>query len=147
MFSTYFLSFFLPDSHARYEERLWWCGGGPRGVCIHCQTGKRPCPQQDRKKTIVPRYLLRDHGTPEEHPEEHPEELFCLKCGTGLQLMEGGVSWPSGLAYWTQVLVLAAECGFESRTWHLCPWTRHLTIIAPLHPGVKWVPVRAELVD
>ena len=24
-------------------------------------------------------------------------------------------SWPSGLAYRTQVLVLAAECGFESR--------------------------------
>ena len=26
-----------------------------------------------------------------------------------------GVEWPSGLAYRTQVLVLAAECGFESR--------------------------------
>ena len=26
-----------------------------------------------------------------------------------------GVSWPSGLAYRTQVLVVAAECGFESR--------------------------------
>ena len=26
-----------------------------------------------------------------------------------------GVSWPSGLAYRTQVLVLAVECGFESR--------------------------------
>ena len=26
-----------------------------------------------------------------------------------------GVSWPSGLAYRTQVLVLAAKCGFESR--------------------------------
>ena len=59
-----------------------------------------------------------------------------------------GVSWPSSLAYRTQVLVvLAAECGFESRPWHLCPWARHLTIIASLHPGVKWVPVRAELVD
>ena len=57
------------------------------------------------------------------------------------------VSWPSGLAYRTQVLVLAAECGFESRPWHLCPSARHLTIIASLHPGVKWVPVRAELVD
>ena len=58
-----------------------------------------------------------------------------------------GVSWPSGLACRTQVLVLAAECGFESRPWHLCPWARHLIIIASLHPGVKWVPVRAELVD
>ena len=58
-----------------------------------------------------------------------------------------GVSCPSGLAYRTQVLVLAAECGFESRPWHLCPWARHLIIIASLHPGVKWVPVRAELVD
>ena len=37
------------------------------------------------------------------------------------------MSWPSGLAYRTQVLVLAAKCGFESRSWHLCPWTRHLT--------------------
>ena len=54
---------------------------------------------------------------------------------------------PSGLAYRTQVLVLAAECGFESRPWHLCPWARRLIIIASLHPGVKWVPVRAELVD
>ena len=27
-----------------------------------------------------------------------------------------GVSWPSGLAYRTRVLVLAAECGFESRS-------------------------------
>ena len=31
------------------------------------------------------------------------------------QLLQHGVSWPSGLAYRTQVLVLAAECGFESR--------------------------------
>ena len=29
--------------------------------------------------------------------------------------MQSGLSWPSGLAYRTQVLVLAAECGFESR--------------------------------
>ena len=58
-----------------------------------------------------------------------------------------GVSWPSGQAYRTQVLVLATECGFESRPWHLCPWARHLIIIASLNPGVKWVPVRAELVD
>ena len=27
------------------------------------------------------------------------------------------------------------------------PDSRHLIIIASLHPGVKWVPVRAELVD
>ena len=58
-----------------------------------------------------------------------------------------GVSWPSGLAYRTQVLVLEAECGFESRPWHQCSWARHLIIIASLHPGVKLVPVRAELVD
>ena len=41
-----------------------------------------------------------------------------------------GVLWPSGLARWTQVLVLS-ECGFESRpgrSWCLCP--RHLTIKA-----------------
>ena len=32
-----------------------------------------------------------------------------------LHMGQSGVSWPSGLAYRTQVLVLAAECGFESR--------------------------------
>ena len=31
------------------------------------------------------------------------------------KMSHSGVSWPSGLAYRTQVLVLAAECGFESR--------------------------------
>ena len=39
-----------------------------------------------------------------------------------------GVSWPSGLVHWTQVLVLS-ECGFKSRpgrSRHLCPWARHL---------------------
>ena len=46
-----------------------------------------------------------------------------------------GVLWPSGLAHRTQVLVLAAECGFESRPWHLCPWARDFTIIASLDPG------------
>ena len=43
-----------------------------------------------------------------------------------------GVTWPSGLVHWTQVLVLS-ECGFESRRGRsrpLCPWARHLTIIA-----------------
>ena len=39
-----------------------------------------------------------------------------------------GVSWPSGLVHWTQVLVLS-ECGFESRpgrSRRLCSWARHL---------------------
>ena len=31
----------------------------------------------------------------------------------------------------------SAVCGFESRSWHLYPWARHLTIIASLHPGVN----------
>ena len=31
----------------------------------------------------------------------------------------------------------SAECGFESRSWYLCPWARHITILAFLHPGVK----------
>ena len=39
--------------------------------------------------------------------------------------------------YRTQVLVLAVKCGFESRPWHLCPWARHLIIIASLHPGLN----------
>ena len=43
-----------------------------------------------------------------------------------------GVSWPRGLVHRTQIQVLS-ECGFESRPgWsrRLCPWARHLTIIA-----------------
>ena len=43
-----------------------------------------------------------------------------------------GVSWPSGLVHWTQVLALP-ECEFESqpgRSRRLCPWARHLTTIA-----------------
>ena len=74
----------------------------------------------------------------------HNKWVLCIVKYNGITSC--GVSWPSGLAYRTQVLVLA-ECGFESRPWHLCPWARHLIIIASLHPGVKWVPVRAELVD
>ena len=57
---------------------------------------------------------------------------FTMARGSSSVTIKCGVSWPSGLAYRTQVLVLAA---------------RHLIIIASLHPGVKWVPVRAELVD
>ena len=42
-----------------------------------------------------------------------------VTCIQMLFLMKGvmwsGVSWPSGLAYRTQVLVLATECGFESQ--------------------------------
>ena len=38
---------------------------------------------------------------------------------------------PSGLIYQTQALVLlTADCVFESQSWHLCPWARHLIIIA-----------------
>ena len=46
--------------------------------------------------------------------------------------MSDGVSWPSGLVHWPQVLALS-ECGFESQTGRsrcLCPSARHLTIIA-----------------
>ena len=35
--------------------------------------------------------------------------------GIDLHVFTCGVSWPSGLAYRTQVLVLATECGFESQ--------------------------------
>ena len=42
--------------------------------------------------------------------------------------------------------------GVSNRMWVRIPAVtlvsaRHLIIIASLHPGVKWVPVRAELVD
>ena len=32
----------------------------------------------------------------------------------------------------------SVECGFESLSWHLCPWARHLTLITSLHPGLNW---------
>ena len=60
---------------------------------------------------------------------------MCCNMGTiwGLGLCHATwVSWPSGLVHWTQVLMLS-ECGFESwpgRSRCLCPWARHLTIIA-----------------
>ena len=43
--------------------------------------------------------------------------MFKISVMLGLHGMfaQFGVSWPSGLAYRTQVLVLATECGFESR--------------------------------
>ena len=49
-----------------------------------------------------------------------------------------GVPWPSGLVHRICVLMAeSSECEFESwlRPWCLCPWARHLTIIASLHPG------------
>ena len=41
--------------------------------------------------------------------------VVCTCCMYMYVLTYSGVSWPSGLAYRTQVLVLAAECGFESQ--------------------------------
>ena len=56
-----------------------------------------------------------------------------------IALLHTGVPWPSGLAHRTCVLTAeSSECGFESwlQPWHLCPWARHFTVIASLHPGV-----------
>ena len=41
-------------------------------------------------------------------------DLYSARIHQLLVLKAPGVSWPSGIAYRT-VLVLAAECGFESR--------------------------------
>ena len=46
----------------------------------------------------------------------------------------------SGSAHRICVLMAeSSECGFESWLWPwwLCPWSRHFTIIASLHPGVN----------
>ena len=57
--------------------------------------------------------------------------------GPWTQRHEQRVSLPSGLEYQIQLLVVkSSECGFESRSWHVCPWARYFTIIASLHPGV-----------
>ena len=50
-----------------------------------------------------------------------------------------GVMAECGLVHCTCVLMAESlECGFESqpRLWYLCPWARHLTAVASLHPGV-----------
>ena len=56
-----------------------------------------------------------------------------------------GFAWLGCFGDWTQVLVLiAAECGFESRSWHLCSRaTMYATSIAFLRSGV-WVPASVE---
>ena len=53
-----------------------------------------------------------------EWPEYWTKAVFTIlpeKGGMSKQQKWSVVSWPSGLAYRTQVLVLAAECGFESQ--------------------------------
>ena len=55
-----------------------------------------------------------------------------------IQIAFSGVSWSSGLVRRICVLMAeSSECEFESwlRPWCLCPWARHFTIIASLHPG------------
>ena len=50
-------------------------------------------------------------------------ESVCLSGWLDTVCLSVEVSWPSGLVYWTQVLVLS-ECGFESRpgrSRRLCP--------------------------
>ena len=58
--------------------------------------------------------------------------LFCV--------LYHGVSWPSGSVHRICVLMAeSSECGFKSwlQPWYLCPWARHFTIIASLHPAVN----------
>ena len=40
----------------------------------------------------------------------------------------------------------SAECGFESRSSHLCPWVKTLNYNFSSPPRGKWVPVRPEMV-
>ena len=55
------------------------------------------------------------------------------------------VSWASGLEYRSQELVAnLKECGFESRSWHLCAWAIKFNCFSS--PRGKWVPVRAVMV-
>ena len=51
-----------------------------------------------------------------------------------------GAPWSSGLVHRICVLMAeSSECGFESwlRPRYVCPWARHITMIASLHPGVN----------
>ena len=51
-----------------------------------------------------------------------------------------GVTRPSGWVHCICVLMAeSSQCGFEPRPryLHVCPWARHFTVIASLHPGVK----------
>ena len=68
-------------------------------------------------------FVTRDSDLDSTHMTQDSDWVSTLRTRTrtrGLQdsntsLLRDGVSWPSGLAYRTHVLVLAAECGFESR--------------------------------
>ena len=67
---------------------------------------------------------------------------------TGEQVMEtllGCPDWADKSTELKRWCLCPAEYGFESQSWHLCPWARHSTIsFSP--PRCKWVPVRAEMV-
>ena len=56
--------------------------------------------------------IPRGYATASEGLNPRARDIIHLQSPGSVQI---GVSWPSGLAYRTQVLVLAAECGFESR--------------------------------
>ena len=56
------------------------------------------------------------------------------ECTYGVRRVMGRADNSTELKLWC---FCSAECGFESRSWHLCSWARHLTIIASLHPGVN----------
>ena len=69
--------------------------------------------------------------------------LQCWRIGFSSSVLnkEWALSPPS-LAEWLRASNSSSgansqECGFESRSWHLCPWARYFTIIASLHPGEK----------
>ena len=62
---------------------------------------------------------------------------------TGLKLFGFHSEWPSGLAYQTQVLVLAAECGFESRPWHLVSLSKTLNHNCFCEGRVGWLALYA----
>ena len=122
------------------------CHGRAVSTIVHPWTGAAGWKGR-RGGTAIKEAHRKKMGLWQIHMHDCPPFLSPIPAPPPIWMTIHGVSWPSGLAYRTQVLVLAAECGFESRPWQLCPWARHLIIIASLHPGVKWVPVRAEFVD
>ena len=60
----------------------------------------------------------------------------CTKFIFGLPLaFFSMLSTPFMFFHFTAYVTLSYLCGFESRSWQLWPWARHLTKIASLHQG------------
>ena len=113
------------------NQPVWSCDDVWFVVGFHCTGNVAPCrsPNLPYSETHCPR------------AGKNPEQWILRNLeSTVLQELQG-------LEHHIQVLVVRSlECGFESRSWHLCLWARCFTLSASLSPRGKWVPERADMV-